>query len=101
MASDPSTLAINGLCVGITSTDVLFHLSARTMFRGCASYILSPLSLHFYLHKSQVPTRHPHYISFHPQRPRGQDGHTCGTCSQTAEVGGASDVDCLGRVDVL
>ena len=33
-ASDPSTLSVNGLCVGMTSTDILFHLSARTMFRG-------------------------------------------------------------------
>ncbi len=32
--SDPTTLTINGVCVGVTSTDVLFHLSARTMFRG-------------------------------------------------------------------
>ena len=32
--SDPSTLTVNGLCVGMTSTDILFHLSARSMFRG-------------------------------------------------------------------
>ena len=31
---DPCTLSINGVCVGATSTDILFHLSARTMFRG-------------------------------------------------------------------
>ena len=33
--SDPSTLSLNGVCVGLTSTDVLFHLSGRTMARGC------------------------------------------------------------------
>lgn len=32
--SDPATLAMNGVCVGMTSTDILFHLSARAMFRG-------------------------------------------------------------------
>ena len=32
--SDPATLDMGGLCVGVSSTDVLFHLSARTMFRG-------------------------------------------------------------------
>ncbi len=32
--SDPTTLTVNGVYVGVTSTDVLFHLSARTMFKG-------------------------------------------------------------------
>jgi DNA polymerase alpha subunit B len=31
---DPCTLSVNGVCVGATSTDILFHLSARTMFLG-------------------------------------------------------------------
>lgn len=31
---DPTTLTVNGVCVGVTSSDVLFHLSARTMFKG-------------------------------------------------------------------
>lgn len=33
-APDPSILSVNGLCVGATSVDILFHLSANIMVRG-------------------------------------------------------------------
>eukprot|EP00731_Ephydatia_muelleri_P026924 Em0018g1024a len=55
MASDPSTLAINGLCVGITSTDVLFHLSARTMFRGAPGDRMATLVGHVLKQQSYYP----------------------------------------------
>lgn len=55
MVSDPSTLAINGLCVGITSTDTLFHLSARTMFRGAPGDRMATLVGHVLKQQSYYP----------------------------------------------
>lgn len=40
LVSDPCTLDIDGVSVGLTSTDVLFHLGAEEISR----YILGPIA---------------------------------------------------------
>lgn len=69
--SDPCTLTINGICVGATSTDILFHLSARTMFRGYIIYSINTVLL---------------IECCSSQAFRGQNGETCWTYSEAAEV---------------
>lgn len=61
LMSDPSTLTINGLCVGVTSTDILFHLSARTMFRGTPGDRMSALVGHILKQQSYYPLQ-PSFI---------------------------------------
>ncbi|XP_064393232.1 DNA polymerase alpha subunit B-like isoform X2 [Halichondria panicea] len=53
--SDPTTLTVNGVCVGVTSTDVLFHLSARTMFKGPSGDRMARIASHTLQQKCYYP----------------------------------------------
>jgi DNA polymerase alpha subunit B len=57
---DPCTLSINGVCIGATSTDILFHLSARTMFRGSSGDRMAALAGHILRQQCYYPLIPPY-----------------------------------------
>jgi hypothetical protein len=47
--SDPCTLDIDGISVGLTSTDILFHLGAEEISGYVAANVVEPIALSFFL----------------------------------------------------
>lgn len=103
-APNPATLSLSGICVGATSTDVLFHLSARTMFRGRTGDRMALVAKHILQQQCYYPLLPAFSKEEIPskdkiQTPTGKEGAEAAATAQQLEEKAEVNLDLIHMFD--